>query len=85
MTSQKVQNMREPKIVARLPDGKAIVRVGTFDKRILALEISSLCGVNLQVNDEQTAGNIPLIVDSRPMSAACREAYSWSSNNVGIK
>ncbi|EKS6644627.1 hypothetical protein ACOY5P_03455 [Enterobacter asburiae] len=34
--------MREPKIVARLSDGKALVSVGTFNKRILALEVEDL-------------------------------------------
>lgn len=33
--------MEEPRIIARLPDGRALYRVGTFDKRILALEIES--------------------------------------------
>lgn len=33
--------MEEPRIIARMPDGRALYRVGTFDKRILALEIES--------------------------------------------
>lgn len=77
--------MRKPEIVARTSEGLPVVLAGDFCVRILALEISSLCDVNLQVNDEPGAGTIPVIVDARPMSAACREIYSWSSNNVGIK
>lgn len=50
MTSQKVQNMRKPKIVARTSEGLPVVLAGDFCVRILALEISSLCGVTRQTN-----------------------------------
>lgn len=50
MTSQKVQNMRKPEIVARTSEGLPVVLAGDYCVRILALEISSLCGVTRQMN-----------------------------------
>ena len=50
MTSQKVQNMRKPEIVARTSDGKPVVWGGYSRVRILALEISSLHRVTHQMN-----------------------------------
>lgn len=50
MTSQKVQNMRKPEIVARTSEGLPVVLAGDFCVRILALEISSLCGATRQMN-----------------------------------